>query len=152
MYVDNAAMQLVRQVREQFDVHALPRTCSATFISDELAADHRLGGDAARREFWARSALGAAPDGGGSDLYEPSGGSARRTLRAKGIANPIAQILSAALLLRYSFGEEEAACAIENAVRAVIDGGLRTGDIYAGEGKKVSTKEMGAAVVDKIIG
>ncbi len=82
-------------------------------------------------------------------MYEPSGGSAP-DIAGQGIANPIAQILSAALMLRYSFGEEAAARAIEDAVRAAIDDGFRTADIYAGEGRKVGTREMGAAVVERI--
>ncbi len=81
-------------------------------------------------------------------LFEPSGGTAP-DIAGKGIANPIAQILSAALMLRFSLGLEKEAAAIENAVRKVIDDGLRTGDIFSGaEGtRKVGTKEIGDAIV-----
>lgn len=80
-------------------------------------------------------------------LFEPSGGTAP-DIAGKGIANPIAQILSAALLLRFSLGLEKEASAIEKAVRSVIEAGLRTGDIYmGGEGTRlVNTIEMGSAI------
>ena len=86
-------------------------------------------------------------------LYEPSHGSAP-DIAGKGIANPLATILSAAMMLRFSLGQEEAALRIENAVKKVLAQGLRTGDIYA-EGKatqtpalvKVNTVQMGDAVV-----
>ncbi len=97
------------------------------------------------------ASLGAARAGAGRrfGLYEPSGGSAP-DIAGQGVANPIAQILSAALMLRYSFGEEAAARAIESAVRAAIDEGYRTGDIFAGEGRKVGTAEMGAAITERV--
>ena len=148
LYVDNAAMQLIRRPRE-FDV-LLAENLFGDILSDELAMiTGSLGmlpsaslGTAARRE--------AAP-GRRFGLYEPSGGSAP-DIAGQGVANPIAQILSAALLLRYSLGEEEAARSIESAVRAVIDDGCRTADIYAGDGRKVGTREMGAAIVDTLQG
>ncbi len=147
LYVDNAAMQLIRRPRD-FDV-LLAENLFGDILSDELAMITGSLGMLPSASLGTPRA-GAAP-GRRFGLYEPSGGSAP-DIAGQGIANPIAQILSAALLLRYSFGEEEAAHAIESAVRAVIDDGLRTGDIYAGEGRKVGTKEMGAAVVDKIKG
>jgi len=100
----------------------------------------------------ASASLGKAKgDGLYFGLFEPSGGSAP-DIAGQGIANPIAQILSAALLLRFSLGLENEASAIENAVRKVIDDGLRTGDIYSGaEGtRKVNTAEIGAAIVSAI--
>ena len=81
-------------------------------------------------------------------MYEPSGGSAP-DIAGMGIANPIAQILSGALMFRYSFGREEIATAIESAVRSVIASGLRTRDISAG-GAAVGTKEMASAVADRL--
>jgi 3-isopropylmalate dehydrogenase len=78
-------------------------------------------------------------------MYEPSGGTAP-DIAGKGIANPIAQILSAAMLLRYSLGREDAAGAIDAAVRKVIASGLRTGDIWTEGETKVNTAEMGAAI------
>ena len=81
-------------------------------------------------------------------LFEPSGGTAP-DIAGKGIANPIAQILSCALLLRFSLGLEAEACGIEAAVRNVIEQGLRTGDIFtkAPGTRLVNTAEMGAAIV-----
>jgi 3-isopropylmalate dehydrogenase len=81
-------------------------------------------------------------------LFEPSGGTAP-DIAGLGIANPIAQILSVALLLRFSLGLEAEAVSIENAVRQVIGEGLRTGDIYTGAPgtRKVNTAEIGAAIV-----
>ena len=105
MYVDNAAMQLVRKP-QQFDV-MLCENLFGDIISDEAAATV--------------GSLGLLPSASLADgafgLYEPSGGSAP-DIAGKGIANPIAQILSAALMLRYSFNENEAAAAIEKAVEA----------------------------------
>ena len=149
LYVDNAAMQLIRRPRD-FDV-LLAENLFGDILSDELAMiTGSLGMLPSASLGTPRAGHDDAP-GRRFGLYEPSGGSAP-DIAGQGIANPIAQILSAALLLRYSFGEEKAARTIENAVRAVIDDGLRTGDIYAGEGRKVGTKEMGAAVVNKIRG
>jgi 3-isopropylmalate dehydrogenase len=82
-------------------------------------------------------------------LFEPSGGTAP-DIAGKGIANPIAQILSAAMLLRYALGEAAAADAIEDAVRKVIADGLRTGDIYSEGTKRVGTREMGEAIAAAI--
>ncbi len=147
LYVDNAAMQLIRRPRD-FDV-LLAENLFGDILSDELAMITGSLGMLPSASL-GTPRTGTAP-GRRFGLYEPSGGSAP-DIAGQGIANPIAQILSAALLLRYSFGEEEAALAIESAVRGVIDDGLRTGDIYAGEGRKVGTKEMGAAVVEKIKG
>ena len=79
-------------------------------------------------------------------LYEPSHGSAP-DIAGKGIANPLATILSAAMMLRFSLNQEEAALRIEAAVQSVLTQGLRTADIYSPGTTRVSTSEMGAAVV-----
>jgi 3-isopropylmalate dehydrogenase len=79
-------------------------------------------------------------------MYEPSGGTAP-DIAGKGIANPIAQILSAAMLLRFSLGREDAATAIENAVHSVISKGLRTGDIHTPGTTLVGTVAMGCGKV-----
>jgi 3-isopropylmalate dehydrogenase len=79
-------------------------------------------------------------------LYEPIHGSAP-DIAGKNLANPLGTILSAAMLLRYSFDQEEAAVKIETAVRKVLKDGLRTGDIYETGTTKVGTKEMGDAVL-----
>jgi 3-isopropylmalate dehydrogenase len=139
MYVDNAAMQLVRNPG-QFDV-LVTENLFGDILSDEGAM---LAGS-----------LGMLPSASinknGFGLYEPAGGSAP-DIAGKGIANPIAQILSAALMLRYSFGEENAARDIEQAVDKVLERGLRTGDIYnKKEGEKlVGTEEIGAAIAAEI--
>jgi 3-isopropylmalate dehydrogenase len=86
---------------------------------------------------------------GAFGLYEPSGGSAP-DIAGKGIANPIAQILSAALMLRYSFHENEAAAAIEKAVEATLAAGIRTGDLARPGEPTVSTVEMGHAIRERI--
>jgi 3-isopropylmalate dehydrogenase len=117
MYVDNAAMQLVRRP-QQFDV-MLCENLFGDILSDETAA--------------IVGSLGLLPSAslgeGSFGLYEPSGGSAPDIV-GKGIANPIAQILSGALMLRYSFQEHEAALAIEKAVEATLDAGVRTPELW----------------------
>jgi 3-isopropylmalate dehydrogenase len=85
-------------------------------------------------------------------LFEPAGGTAP-DIAGKNLANPIAQILSAAMMLRYTFGLNEAATAIDNGVKKAIADGLRTGDIYNPKdtaGRKVGTSEMGDAVAAAI--
>jgi 3-isopropylmalate dehydrogenase len=136
MYVDNGAMQLVRWPK-QFDV-LLCENMFGDILSDEAAM--------------LTGSLGMLPSAslaeGSFGMYEPSGGSAP-DIAGQGIANPIAQILSAGMMLRYSFGMVEAADVIDAAVAKVLDQGYRTRDIYqqkAGE-KLVNTKEMGAAIV-----
>jgi 3-isopropylmalate dehydrogenase len=141
LYVDNAAMQLIKQPRS-FDV-VLCENLFGDILSDEMAMI------AGSLGMLASASLGKAKgDGLYFGLFEPSGGSAP-DIAGQGIANPIAQILSAALLLRFSLGLEKEASAIETAVRKVIDDGLRTGDIFSGAPgtKKVNTKEMGDAIV-----
>jgi 3-isopropylmalate dehydrogenase len=137
MYVDNAAMQLVRRP-QQFDV-LLCENLFGDIISDEAAA---LVGS-----------LGLLPSAslgeGTFGLYEPSGGSAP-DIAGKGIANPIAQILSAALMLRYSFGENEAAAAIEKAVESTLASGARTADLSRPGDISLSTVQMGRQITDRL--
>ena len=81
-------------------------------------------------------------------LYEPAGGTAP-DIAGKGLANPCAQVLSAALMLRYSFGLEESAASIEQAVKETIRAGFRTGDLAQG-GESVGTGEMGQAILERL--
>ena len=142
MYVDNAAMQLVRDPN-QFDV-LLTENMFGDILSDELAVICGSLG------MLASASLGTGTNSQGFPygLYEPAGGTAP-DIAGKGIANPCAQILSAALMLRYSFGLEDAALSLENAVKDTIRAGLRTGDIAMG-GDSVSTEEMAAAILSRI--
>lgn len=141
LYIDNAAMQLVRNPR-QFDVIATSNMFG-DILSDEAS---QITGSIG---MLASASLGA----GGPGLYEPIHGTAP-DIAGKDLANPLATILSAAMLLRYSFGLETEAKAIENAVNSVLDAGYRTGDIAGSErdavkaaGKLVGTKKMGQLVV-----
>jgi 3-isopropylmalate dehydrogenase len=142
MYVDNAAMQLVRDPN-QFDV-LLTENMFGDILSDELAVICGSLG------MLASASLGTGTNSQGFPygLYEPAGGTAP-DIAGKGIANPCAQILSAALMLRYSFGLEDAALSLENAVKDTIRAGLRTGDIAMG-GTSVSTEEMASAILSRI--
>lgn len=139
MYVDNAAMQLVRWPK-QFDV-MLCGNMFGDIISDEAAM--------------LTGSLGMLPSAslaeGSFGMYEPSGGSAP-DIAGQGIANPIAQILSASMMLRYSFGMVEAADAIDAAVEKTLNDGYRTGDIYQGkeDEKKVNTAEIGDAIIARL--
>lgn len=135
MLFDNAAMQVLINP-SQFDV-ILGSNIIGDTISDETAG---LAGS-----------LGLLPStsiGDKVNLYEPAGGSAP-DIAGKGIANPIAQILSAAMMLEHSFGEKAAADAIWNAIELALASGARTGDIARG-GPKVSTIEMGDAIAENI--
>ena len=145
LYVDNAAMQLIRRPRD-FDV-ILAENLFGDILSDELAMLTGSLGMLPSASLGERRS--GDSDGKRFGLYEPSGGSAP-DIAGQGVANPLAQILSVALMLRYSFHEEAAASAIEQAVRAAIDDGYRTGDIFAGEGTKVGTHDMGMAVVKRL--
>ncbi|MDD4933622.1 MAG: 3-isopropylmalate dehydrogenase [Methylacidiphilaceae bacterium] len=136
LYVDNAAMQLVRNPR-QFDV-LLCENLFGDILSDEAAA---LCGSLGMLP---SASLGKARFG----LYEPAGGSAP-DIAGKGIANPSAEILCAALLLRYSLGEEKAARAIESAFRAALSDGFRTPDIASDGGKTVGTEAFAQAILDR---
>jgi 3-isopropylmalate dehydrogenase len=88
----------------------------------------------------------ASLDEKGKGLYEPIHGSAP-DIAGKGVANPLATILSTAMMLRYTFGQEAAAARIEAAVKKVLQQGLRTGDIFEAGMKRVGTQEMGDAVI-----
>jgi 3-isopropylmalate dehydrogenase len=140
MFVDNGAMQLMLKPA-QFDV-MLCENMFGDILSDEAAA---LGGSLGMLP---SASLGASSGGNTFGFYEPAGGTAP-DIAGKDLANPIAQILSAALMLRHSFGLNDAAAAIENAVARAIDAGYRTGDIFnPGEtgARKVGTREMGDAI------
>ncbi len=136
MYVDNAAMQLVRNP-QQFDV-ILTGNLFGDILSDEASMITGSIG------MLPSASLGATKLG----MYEPIHGSAP-DIAGKNIANPIAMILSCAMMLRYSMELETEACAIENAVRAVIKNGARTADIAAG-GASVSTTQMGDLILDQL--
>ena len=134
MYVDNAAMQLVRAPK-QFDV-ILTGNMFGDILSDEASM--------------LTGSIGMLPsaslDSNDKGLYEPIHGSAP-DIAGKGIANPLATILSLSMMMRYTFAEEAAAVRIESAVKRVLRQGLRTGDIHAAGMKRVGTVEMGDAVV-----
>ena len=140
LYVDNAAMQLIKAPRS-FDV-MVTENLFGDILSDEMAMICGSLGMLASASLGKQKA-----DGLYFGLFEPSGGTAP-DIAGMGIANPIAQILSAALLLRFSLGQEAAAVSIENAVRQVISEGLRTGDIFTGAPgtRKVNTAEIGDAI------
>ncbi|MEQ4644950.1 3-isopropylmalate dehydrogenase [Providencia vermicola] len=129
MYIDNATMQMIK-APSQFDV-VLCSNLFGDIISDECAM--------------ITGSMGMLPSASlnedGFGLYEPAGGSAP-DIAGKNIANPIAQILSAAMLLRFSLNQNDAADAIERAVNKALEEGHRTADL-AGGGKSVSTSEMG---------
>ena len=134
MYVDNAAMQLVKAPK-QFDV-IVTGNLFGDILSDEASM--------------LTGSIGMLPsaslDENGKGMYEPCHGSAP-DIAGQNIANPLATILSVAMMLRYTFKQEAAAKAIEDAVGRVLDQGLRTGDIMSAGMTKVGTKEMGDAVV-----
>jgi len=134
MYVDNAAMQLIRAPKK-FDV-----IVTGNMFGDILS-------DAAAMLTGSIGMLPSASlDANNKGLYEPSHGSAP-DIAGKGIANPLATILSAAMMLRYSLGLPAQADRIETAVKAVLAQGLRTPDIYEAGMTKVGTEEMGSAVL-----
>jgi 3-isopropylmalate dehydrogenase len=138
MYIDNATMQLVRDPH-QFDV-MLCGNMFGDIISDECAM---LTGSMG---LLASASLNET----GFGLYEPAGGSAP-DIAGKGIANPIAQILSAAMLLRHTLNHEKAAKAIESAVTSTIESGIRTADIAAGASDIIGTAEMGTKIAENIM-
>ncbi len=165
LYVDNAAMQLIKQPGS-FDV-IVTGNLFGDILSDEMAMISGSLGMLPSASLGNPKPVGTT-DGGADDgasgeagreeckplyfgMYEPSGGSAP-DIAGQGVANPIAQILSAAMMLRYSLGEGDAAAAIEAAVDKAIDKGLRTGDIFTGkEGEtKVGTVAMAEAIADAI--
>ena len=134
MYVDNAAMQLVKAPKK-FDV-VVTGNMFGDILSDEAAM---LTGSIGMLP---SASLNASNQG----LYEPSHGSAP-DIAGKGIANPLATILSAAMMLRFSLNQEAAAARIEGAVKTVLQQGLRTADIFSAGTTRVSTSDMGNAVV-----
>jgi 3-isopropylmalate dehydrogenase len=133
MLVDNCAMQLVRNPR-QFDV-IVTGNMFGDILSDEASM--------------LTGSIGMLPsaslDAAGKGLYEPIHGSAP-DIAGKGLANPLAMILSMAMMFRYTFGKADMAERIEKAVRAALASGLRTGDIAAKGTKRAGTAQMGAAV------
>jgi len=137
LYVDNAAMQLVKAPKS-FDV-IVTGNMFGDILSDEAAM---LTGSIGMLP---SASLNAA----GQGLYEPSHGSAP-DIAGQGIANPLATILSAAMMLRYSLKQPEAAARIEVAVQAVLEDGLRTADIHSDGCRRVGTREMGDAVVAQL--
>jgi len=134
MYVDNCAMQLVRNPK-QFDV-IVTGNMFGDILSDEASM---LTGSIGMLP-------SAALDASGKGLYEPIHGTAP-DIAGKGVANPLATILSAAMMLRYSLRQERAADRIESAVRKVLRDGCRTADIHTEGTRKVGTAEMGDAVL-----
>ncbi len=137
MYVDNAAMQLVRAPK-QFDV-IVTGNMFGDILSDEAAM--------------LTGSIGMLPsaslDENAKGMYEPCHGSAP-DIAGLGVANPLATILSVAMMLRYSFGQAEMAARIEQAVSQVLDQGLRTADILSAGMTRVGTAEMGDAVVNAL--
>jgi len=137
MYVDNAAMQLVKAPK-RLDV-VVTGNMFGDILSDEAAM--------------LTGSIGMLPSSSlnskGQGLYEPSHGSAP-DIAGKGVANPLATILSAAMMLRYSLQQAEAADRIESAVQHVLASGLRTGDIWSEGTTKVGTREMGDAVANAL--
>src|SRR6185436_14456034 len=134
MYGDNCSMQLVRNPK-QFDV-IVTGNMFCDILSDEASM--------------LTGSIGMLPsaslDERGKGLYEPIHGTAP-DIAGKGVANPLATILSAALMLRHSLGQPQAAARIEAAVAKVLQSGLRTADIHTPGTRKVGTQEMGDAVV-----
>jgi 3-isopropylmalate dehydrogenase len=134
MYVDNAAMQLLKNPK-QFDV-IVTGNMFGDILSDEASM--------------LTGSIGMLPsaslDENGKGLYEPIHGSAP-DIAGKNIANPLATILSAAMMLRYSLEQEAAAARVEGAVRRVLSQGYRTADIFQQGTRRVGTREMGDAVV-----
>jgi 3-isopropylmalate dehydrogenase len=133
MLVDNCAMQLVRNPR-QFDV-IVTGNMFGDILSDEASM--------------LTGSIGMLPsaslDANGKGLYEPIHGSAP-DIAGKGLANPLAMILSMAMMFRYTFGKVDVAARIEKAVRSALASGLRTADIASKGSKPATTTEMGAAV------
>lgn len=138
MYVDNAAMQLVRAPKK-FDV----------MVTGNLFGD--ILSDCAAMLTGSIGMLPSASlDANNKGLYEPSHGSAP-DIAGQGVANPLATILSAAMMLRYSLNKAEQADRVEAAVKKVLAQGLRTPDIYEAGTRKVGTQEMGAAVLQALV-
>jgi len=138
LYIDNATMQLIK-TPQRFDV-LLCENMFGDIISDECAM--------------LTGSMGLLPSASLNEsrfgLFEPAGGSAP-DIAGMGIANPVAQILSAAMMLKYSFGRDQAASAIESAVADVLTSGIHTRDIALDKNHAVGTSAMGTAIVERII-
>jgi 3-isopropylmalate dehydrogenase len=139
LYIDNATMQLIINP-QRFDV-LLCGNMFGDIISDECAM--------------LTGSMGLLPSASINEnrfgLYEPAGGSAP-DIAGQGVANPVAQILSAAMMLKYSFGREDAAAAIENAVADTLSSGILTADIAPRKTEAIGTAAMGDAIVQRILG
>ena len=137
LYIDNATMQIIKRPRD-FDVFV-----TTNMFGDILSDESGM----------IAGSIGMLPSASinekGFGMYEPSGGSAP-DIAGMGIANPIAQILSAAMMLKYSFGMNDASNDIENAVQTVLEKGYRTGDIMEVGKTKVNTKEIGDLISEEI--
>jgi len=137
LYIDNATMQLIVNP-QRFDV-LLCGNMFGDIISDECAM--------------LTGSMGLLPSASLNEkrfgLYEPAGGSAP-DIAGQGVANPVAQILSAAMMLKYSFGRDDAAAAVENAVAETLAAGILTADIAPGKAAGVGTAAMGDAIVQRI--
>ena len=142
MYVDNAAMQMARDPN-QFDV-IVTENMFGDILSDEMGIVCGSLGMLSSASLGTQNNQHGHPFG----LYEPSGGTAP-DIAGQGIANPCAQILSGALMLRYSFGLDELAEKIENAVRKAVKDDCRTGDIAFGK-SPINTSEMAQAIIDRL--
>ena len=151
-YVDNCAMQLVLNPK-QFDV-VLTNNIFGDILSDEastiagsigLLPSASLGDGAGTIGMLASASMGSTTRG----MYEPIHGSAP-DIAGQGIANPLATILSVAMMLRYSLNQDAAADAVERAVDEVLEAGYRTPDLWAEGLKKVSTAEMGKLVAEAL--
>jgi len=138
LYIDNATMQLIVNP-QRFDV-LLCGNMFGDIISDECAM--------------LTGSMGLLPSASLNEkrfgLYEPAGGSAP-DIAGQGVANPVAQILSAAMMLKYSFGRDDAAAAVENAVAATLAAGILTADIAPARAAAVGTAAMGDAIVERIL-
>jgi len=137
MYVDNAAMQLIRDP-SQFDV-IVTENLFGDILSDEASI--------------ITGSIGMLPSAsmgtGQPALFEPIHGSAP-DIAGQDVANPLATILSVSMMLKFAFGLEAEAAAIDAAVKSVLAQGYRTGDIYVGEGTRVGCTAMGSLVVDAL--
>ena len=149
LYVDNASMQLIKDP-SQFDVVLCPNLFG-DILSDEASQITGSIGMLASASLGSPEALWGR-EGFSFGLYEPSGGSAP-DIAGQGVANPIAQILSCALMLRYTFKMEKEAQVIEKAVKDVISEGARTGDFIQGDdefAKAIGTEEITNLILSKI--
>lgn len=154
MYVDNCAMQLIRNPK-QFDV-LVTTNLFGDILSDEAAmltgSIGMLPSASMGERLPQRAGSMGTPDADGKGLrgmYEPIHGSAP-DIAGKDLANPIATILSAAMMLQYSFGLDKEAAAIEAAVVRVLEKGYRTADIYSDGTKKIGTVEMGRRILEEL--